>query len=166
MAKIVSLFVLTFFVLNLFGQTDTEHQISQTDNSKISKCIDPLEFRIREFYYGMDPLEIIQIMGNPDSIIEEFDTNSENWIFSDISFGISNDYVYYISTKSENYSTPSGIKTGLNISDISNILNRDLNQLIKNNEIQFANCNYEVYFIFEFNEWEELKNLEIGIDLP
>ena len=166
MTKIVSLIVLTFFVFHLFGQTDNEHQNRQTDNSTISKCIDSLEFKVGEFYYGLDPLEIVQIMGNPDSIIEEPDTNSENWIFSDISFGILNDHVYYISTKSENYSTPSGIKAGLNISDISKILNRDLYQLIDNNEVQFVNCAYEVYFIFKFTELKELEKLEIGIDLP
>ena len=166
MAKYFSLIGLTIFVFNLFGQSDTESQISPIYNSSTIKCIDSLEFKIGEFYYGMDPTEIIQIMGTPDSIIEEFDTNSENWIFSDISFGISNDQVYYISTKSENYSTPSGIKTGLDISSLSKILRKDLNQLIKNNEIQFVNCSNEVYFIFEFTETMELEKLEIGIDLP
>ncbi|OQX81054.1 MAG: hypothetical protein B6D64_02450 [Bacteroidetes bacterium 4484_276] len=167
MTKLFSLLVPLFFIFTIYGQSNFDSKkLNQNEKLSTTKCIDSLEIKIEDFYYGMNPLEIIQIMGNPDSIDKDFYTISENWIYSDICFGISNDHVYYISTESDNYSTPSGIRTGLSILDVSNILNKDMKGLIKNNEIQFVNCSYEIYFIFEFNSSNILEKLEIGIDLP
>ncbi len=163
MSKYWVIIVLIIFVFNIQGQTDIKSEIL---NSPSDKCIDSLEFKIGNFYYGMAPKQVLKMIGYPDSIINEIDYNSETWIYSDIMFGISGDHVYSISTDSEKYETPSGIKIGMGISDLSKVLNIDLNELIDKNAIQIVNCDYEVYFIFEFNESRKLNKIEIGIDLP
>jgi len=168
MSKIFSILIPMIFVVSLFGQTNPELKVlNQIDDLKNTNCIDSLEFKIGNFFYGMTPTHLLQIMGKPDSIIKDKYLDAEEWVYPNINFGISNNsHIYFISTESEKYSTPSGIKIGLSISEISKILNKELKDLIRNGEVQFVNCNYEVYFIFNFNKSNKLERLEIGIDLP
>ncbi|MBI9033676.1 MAG: hypothetical protein JEZ03_04300 [Bacteroidales bacterium] len=150
-----------------------------TRNKKISKslitladsssCMPDSEFQLGSVKLSYHIDSIKQKLGEPDSITNEIDTQSEIWHYKQIDIGLINNHIYYMGSKDTITSTPSGIKIGLTKAEVSKILigqNSDIfNITPEATNVQIVNCDTEYYMIFDFVSTELVK-LEMGIDLP
>ncbi len=93
--------------------------------------------------------------------------HTETWIYKKINIDITNDHILNISTTSNEYSTPGGIKPSLSKYEIFQILKIPLTDKMKSKkEIQLVHCGLEAYLVLKFNKRNILEKLELGMDLP
>jgi hypothetical protein len=160
------LIIITFLLL-LSDIAIAQNSSLLTKIGDLNYCLDSSEFRIDRFYYGQPKNEISDLLGSPDSTwINE--GPSETYFYKDIRIEFNGKgKSYYLATKNEAYKTPSGIHVGQSRNKIFRILGINPAELptIKY-EIEFVNCQNEVYFILIFDKSLILQGLEIGVDLP
>lgn len=138
---------------------DKEHEIY---------CIIDSEFQLNEIVYSDNKERVESLLGKPSESYFEAVVHSETWLYKDISVSFVNDRVYEISTSSENYSTPSGLKVGIHRNEVSKILFSQTGKQLKTDvkEIQIVGCKNGAYLVMQFDSSYTVKHLELTIDLP
>lgn len=171
--QIISGLIILIVGLLLFSCNYTKDKIInrglviQTDSTS---CLPSSEFGLDNIKFSFTPDSIREKIGEPDSISNQPDFNSETWHYKhfDISI-VNNDHIYYISSKDTIASTPSGLKIGLTKTEISKILFGKNSGIFKitpeATNVQIVNCDTEYYMVFDF-EANKLIKLGMGIDLP
>ena len=157
------------FHLIVFSQVDKK--LINLNNDSTVYCLDSAEFSfgVLDFFSNRDFTK--KNYGSPHKIENFPDYDTEKWIYDDFIIDFSNSGIYYITLQNSKLTTPSGIQIGMKNSDVFEILGEtpDDKYFIDHTlgyEIQFANCDYEMYLVMKFNKENTLTNLELGIDLP
>jgi hypothetical protein len=128
-----------------------------------SVCVPKAEFSISGITNDSSKADVISLKGQPKSIKPWEDIRYETLIYGDMTIDISNDHVLYLETDSIENRTPSGIRPGLKISDVFQLLGIDT--IKSGSEYQFINCDEEYYLVLTFDKGV-LRSVGMGIDAP
>ena len=174
MIKTFIIIILIFVITNVY--INNTYNILHAGEVVNGQCIPTESFDIFDLTYGDSTEKVLQKLGEPikkepwgEEINGEFVAiyHTEIWIYEKINIDITNNHILYISTTSNEYSTPAGIKPGLSKYEIFQILEIPLtNKMKSEEEIQLVHCGPEAYLVLKFNKQNILEKLELGMDLP
>ncbi len=166
----IYLFII-LFPIQLLTYSQSENKLIWLFSDSTIYCMDSSEFKLGELDFFSTQDLTRKHYGNPDKIENFPDYNIEKWTYNDFIVDFSGSGLFYITLKNENLATPAGVKIGQTFTEVFTILGETPNKKYfidhtLGNEIQIANCDYEMYLVMKFNNENILTNLELGIDLP
>lgn len=128
-----------------------------------SICMPGTEFNISGITNNSSKADVISLKGQPNSIKRWEDSRYETLIYADMTIDISNNHVLYLETDSIKNRTPSGIRPGMNKSNVFEILGIGI--VKSESEYQFVNCDEENYLVLSFDKGV-LSSMGMGNDAP
>ncbi len=139
-----------------------------TQTSDLTFCIDSSEFKIGFLRIELGMSDVIEIIGQPDSI--RIDSGLFNSMpihyYKGLIIYYLNDGVFGILANSDKYITPNGIHTGLSRDKVFEILGLEQNEILSSkHEIEFSACHNDDYVIrFIFDNSFILRGIIVAID--
>ncbi len=140
-----------------------------TKTNDLTFCLDSSEFKIGFLNLGLGMSDVIEIIGQADSIKvdnNEWFTTATHY-YAGLSIYYFNDGVLGIFVSSDKYITPSGIHTGLSRGKVFEILGLEQNETLSlEYKIEFLGCHNDDYVIqFVFDNSFILREIIMAIDI-
>lgn len=146
--------LILFVIITSFRAFSQESKLLAKTND-LTFCIDSSEFKIGFLNLGLGMSDVIEIIGQPDSIMvdnyEWFTTTTH--YYAGLSIYYFDDGVLGIFANSDKYKTPSGIHPGLSRDKVFEILGLEQKEIPSiEHKVEFLGCHnddYVIGFIFD-----------------
>ena len=162
-------YILIFLVIITGFQAYSQESKLLTKTSDLTFCIDSSELKIGLLRIGLKMSDVVEIIGQADSIKIDSSLFISNLIhyYKGLIIYYLDDRVFGILANSDKYTTPGGIHTGLSRDKVFEILGLEQNEiLLSEHEIEFSACHNDDYVIqLIFDNSLILRGIVVAIDL-